>query len=112
MSRMLGRHLTFAGLISALTLLAVLALVGSASAATRTVGFDDVMPDTRVSTEYETSHGVTFPDDPGARPMVKTSPARRTRATAWVSAPARGYPGAARPFRRGCVACSRTPPAP
>ena len=67
MSRMLGRHLTFAGLISALTLLAVLALVGSASAATRTVSFDDVMPDTRVSTEYETSHGVTFPDDPVRR---------------------------------------------
>ncbi len=55
MSRTLGRHLTLAGLISALTLLVVLALAGSASAASRTVTFDDVLPDTRVSTEYETS---------------------------------------------------------
>ena len=72
MSRKLERHLKLAGLLSALTLLAVLALAGSASAAARTVTFDDVVPDTRVSTEYESSHGLTFPDDPGTRPMVKT----------------------------------------
>ena len=68
MSRKLERHLTLAGLLSALTLLAVLALAGSASAAARTVTFDDVVPDTRVSTEYESSHGLTFPDDPGKCP--------------------------------------------
>ncbi len=72
MSRSLGRQLTFAGLISVLTLLAVAALAGAASAATRTVTFDDVVPETRVSTEYETSHNLTFPADPGTRPMVKT----------------------------------------
>ena len=83
-------------LISALTLLAVLALVGSASAATRTVGFDDVMPDTRVSTEYETSHGVTFPDDPV--PMVKTFPGKAHSGDRVGVSTCEGLPGCGEAF--------------
>jgi hypothetical protein len=75
-SRTAGRQLSLAAVLTGLALILVLGLAGSASAATRIVTFDDVMPDTRVSTEYETSHGVTFPDDPGARPMVKAYPGK------------------------------------
>ncbi len=76
MSPTAGRQLSLAAVLTGLALLLVLGLAGSASAATRTATFDDVLPDTRVSTEYETSHGLTFPDDPGMRPMVKAYPGK------------------------------------
>jgi len=72
MAREVGRKLSCASVVAALTLLVVLAFASSAGAATRTVTFDDVMPDTRVSSEYEASHGVTFPANAATRPVVKT----------------------------------------
>ena len=64
------------GLAGALVLVALAALVIAAPAggATRTVTFDDLPPNTRVSTEYETSHGVTFASDPGIRPGRQAVP--------------------------------------
>src|SRR5829696_6742991 len=72
MAREVGRKLSCASVVAALTLLVVLAFASSAGAATRTVTFDDVMPDTRVLSEYEASHGVTFPGNAATRPVVKT----------------------------------------
>lgn len=42
-----------------------------ASAATTVASFDDLDPNTRVSTEYAGSHGLSFPSAPGERPLVK-----------------------------------------
>ena len=55
------------GLAGAIALAALAALVIAASAggATLTLGFDDLPPNTRVSNEYQASHGVTFASDPG-----------------------------------------------
>ena len=96
-----------------LTLLAVLALAGSASAATRTVTFDDVVPDTRVSTEYGSSDGVTFPHDPGVRPMVKTFAGKAHSGDRAGVSTCEGLPGCGEVFpRHGCAACSRALPPP
>jgi len=51
----------------------VLVLAAPAGAATQSVNFDDLAPNTRVSNEYQ-PQGVTFPGDPGIRPVVKTFP--------------------------------------
>jgi hypothetical protein len=64
------------GLAGALAVaaLALLVIATSAGGATRTVTFDDLPADTRVSTEYQASHGIAFTDHEGIRPMVKPFP--------------------------------------
>jgi hypothetical protein len=66
------------GLAAALSVaaLALLVIVASAGGATRTITFDDLAANTRVSNEYEGSHGVTFPFDLGIRPVVKPFPGK------------------------------------
>ena len=56
----------------AVAVLAALVIAASASGATRTVSFDDLPANTRVSNEYQASHGVTFAAAEGLRPLVKT----------------------------------------
>lgn len=92
---MLGRQLTFAGLI---LVLALLALAGAASAATRTVSFDEFQPDTRLSTEYEASHQVTFPGDFGTRPMVKAFPGKAHSGDRVGVSTCEGLPGCGESF--------------
>ena len=58
----------------ALAAIALLAYAASAGGATTTVIFDDLPPNTRVSTEYQASHGLSFSSDPGLRPLVKQFP--------------------------------------
>jgi hypothetical protein len=61
--------------VLALSALTALVIAASAGGATRTVTFDDLPADTRVSNEYEASHGVTFAaSDPWIRPVVKPYP--------------------------------------
>lgn len=60
--------------VCAVVALAVLVVAAPAGAATSTVNFDDLAVNTRVSTEYQSSHGVTFPDVPGRRPVIKSFP--------------------------------------
>jgi hypothetical protein len=55
---------------------ATLAACAPAGAATKTVTFDDLAEGTRVSNEYQGSHGVAFAGDPGTRPVVKSIPGR------------------------------------
>ena len=64
--------------IVALALAAVSALViaSAAGGAIRTVTFDDLAANTRVSTEYQSSHGVAFVSDPGVSPLVKSFPGK------------------------------------
>ena len=64
--------------IVALALAAVSALViaSAAGEAIRTVTFDDLAANTRVSTEYQSSHGVAFVSDPGVSPLVKSFPGK------------------------------------
>ena len=64
--------------VGAFVLFAVSALViaSVAGGAIRTVTFDDLPVNTRVSTEYETSHGVKFVSHEGIRPLVKSSPSQ------------------------------------
>jgi len=65
-------------LVGAFALCAVSALViaSAAGGAIRTVTFDDLAANTRVSTEYQSSHGVAFVSDPGVRPVVKPFPGK------------------------------------
>ncbi|HMJ96181.1 MAG TPA: hypothetical protein VK486_10025, partial [Thermoleophilaceae bacterium] len=65
-------------LLGTFVLCAVSALViaSSAGGAIRTVAFDDLPANTRVSTEYQSSHGVAFVSDEGVRPVVKSSPSQ------------------------------------
>ena len=64
--------------VGAFVLFAVSTLViaSVAGGAIRTVTFDDLPVNTRVSTEYETSHGVKFVSHEGIRPLVKSSPSQ------------------------------------
>src|SRR5829696_1405762 len=64
-------------LICALAALTLFVAAAPAGAATNTLTFDDVAPDTRVSNEYA-SKGVTFLADPGMRPLVKQYPGARS----------------------------------
>jgi hypothetical protein len=66
------------GLFGTFALCAVSALViaSAAGGAIRTVTFDDLPANTRVSTEYQSSHGVAFVSDPGVRPVVKPFPGK------------------------------------
>ncbi len=60
--------------LCALLALAIVAIAAApADAATSTVSFDDLAPSTRVTNEYA-AQGITFPADPGRRPLVKTFP--------------------------------------
>ena len=70
-----GRRLALAGAI-VLAAVSALVIVASAGGATRTVTFDDLPADTRVSTEYQASHGVVFADHEGIRPVVKPFPGK------------------------------------
>lgn len=65
-------------LIGALVLSALSALViaSTAGGAIRTVTFDDLAANTRVSTEYESSHGVKFVSSEGLRPLIKPFPGK------------------------------------
>src|SRR3954447_26279412 len=65
-----------AGLLTALVALVLLAVAAPAGAATKIAGFDDLAPNTRVSNEYQSSHGLTFPADAGLRPLVKSYPGK------------------------------------
>ena len=64
--------------VGAFVLFAVSALViaSAAGGAIRTVTFDDLPANTRVSTEYQSSHGVTFVSHEGIRPLVKPFPGK------------------------------------
>src|SRR5262245_52364711 len=59
-----------AKIASALAVVVLLLAAAPAGAATRTLGFDDLAPNTRVSTEYSPSE-VVFSGDLGIRPVVK-----------------------------------------
>lgn len=60
----------------AVAALALLVIATSAGGAIRTVTFDDLPANTRVSTEYQSSHGVAFVSDEGIRPVVKAFPGK------------------------------------
>ena len=66
------------GLAGALALatLAALVIAAAAGGATRTVTFDDLPANTRVSTEYQSSHGIGFVSHEGIRPVVKPFPGK------------------------------------
>jgi hypothetical protein len=53
-------------------ILVALLAAGPATAATKTVTFDDQPADTRVSNQYLSSHGVNFAGDLRSRPVVKS----------------------------------------
>ena len=60
--------------VAAGALAAALVWAAPATAATKTVSFDDLPPDTEVSTQYQASHGVYWkgpPDDNGYLPVTR-----------------------------------------
>ena len=87
-------------LAGVLTLIALSALViaSTAGGATTTVTFDDLPANTRVSTEYETSHGIKFVSDRASGPSSSRFPARRTRGTGSASTRCEGLPGCGEGF--------------
>ena len=70
----MGKRSTIVAL--ALSAVSALVIASAAGGAIRTVTFDDLAANTRVSTEYESSHGVTFVSDPGVSPLVKSFPGK------------------------------------
>ena len=70
----MGKRSTIVAL--ALSAVSALVIASPAGGAIRTVTFDDLAANTRVSTEYQSSHGVAFVSDPGVSPLVKPFPGK------------------------------------
>jgi hypothetical protein len=69
------RRLAVVGAL-ALVVVSALFIASAAGGAVRTVTFDELAANTRVSTEYQSSHGIAFVSGPGVSPLVKSFPGK------------------------------------
>lgn len=99
-------------LLCALVGFALLVVAAPAGAATTNVDFDNLAPDTRVSNEYQSSNGVTFPAGPGVSPLVKSATGKAHSGSQVGVYTCEGLPGCGEGFSppqlRGALTTSAT----